>query len=262
MKVAALLWALEMYDQAARLIEDFQTRASKEAGGLQGMPKGLNLLRVAAFLRGGGGLHPQEKAVSEIRRDRGSLRGEQRGIYDLGLGYVLYFARRQENQGARTSLRNRGAVDRLAQECFALGQEAINLLSQAGNQLALVYAINHCAYIATMTNLDVDAYPYVKRLLDFKASPDLWHARFDDTIGVYYCHKADRYIAERDLTGAEKSVQFASDYLADAKENDTGGIEIEAHLSELEDVRDRLGRAQPRSRRRKSSSNGPRRSST
>ena len=238
MKVAALLWALEMYDQTAQLIEDFRSRSTKDTGRPYGLPRGLNLLRVAAYLRGGGGLQSLEKALSEIRRERASLRGEDRGIYDLGLGYVLYFAWRQENQGSGTSPRGRGAVDKRAQECFDLGLEAIDLLSRNGNKLALVYAVNHCAYIATITNLDIDAFPWVEKLLGFKVSPDIWHARFDDTIGMYYVQKARRRLAERDLTGAEESAQRAKDYLTVAKANDTGGIEIDVHMAKLDEVHD------------------------
>lgn len=52
--------------------------------------------------------------------------------------------------------------------------------------------------------------------------PDIWHARFDDTIGCYYLVLATKRLASRTLTAtlltaAEKDVRRADEFLQEAK---------------------------------------------
>jgi hypothetical protein len=232
MRVASLFWALERYRDAAELVR------GAESAGLD-VPRGLRLLGVAARLRADSPLSLEEQhlVIGELRAERHKLHGRERGIYDLGFGYVLYFLWKE---GKTTRVVPQSELNEIAKECVELGNEAVRLLSEGDQEskLARIYAFNHRAYSAITMGVPGNHWNFIHPLLELKRRvPEIWHARFDDTIGVFYMMRAKAYIDRDvptgdDLRNAAKSLDSAEGHFNDAKSHNTGGIALDEHVAE------------------------------
>jgi hypothetical protein len=235
--MAAVLWALARYSEMILTIE--LCRQNNRGKGLE-FPRTLLLLRLAALMREGN-LISEDQRRDRIREAKKILEGTAELAKKkllLSAGYIMYQAWKQQMLSVPEPMRKpelqTGETRAWAEECFDLGERAYHILDP--NSLAWAYAINHCAYVGTITGVRPDTTKeFVLRLAKLESIAALWNPRFDDTLGIYYLVQAQRKwdsssAEERDVSDLAGDLTLARDYLNRAKLRNPGDIDIEEHL--------------------------------
>jgi hypothetical protein len=236
--VGPVLWALGRFNEIDLIIAECRRNNPNH------FPPSLTAIQLAARIRSG-------KAATEVQRERivndvslflGKLRrSEARGIL-LSIGYVYFHAWDQATVGAdyigRQWANQSDLLHKWAQEALSLGEQAKDAYPE--NTLPWAYAVNHCAYVTIMTDID-DAKKgeYITKLLRLRTNEELWCSRFDDTAGCYYLDLAQKkwYLTPdhtRQNIDISADLERAKEYLESAKERDTGDTAVHEHLSALD----------------------------
>jgi hypothetical protein len=237
MVVCGVLWALRLFRNIVQLVKDCITNNENEQ-----LPPSLLVIQASAEIRTGEfTTQGRQEIVNRVWDLQKSLPENQRVDVLLGIGYVIYHAWKQEGIDsdivAPGSNKMTEEFKGWAEKCFALGEEAIKRIPK--DELAWAFAINHCAYVGIVTEVEPDrTESYFKVLLKLDGSPKVWNFRFDDTIGTYYLLKAER-LWERSSPGKRKILDLsgmlakAEEYFKKTKERDIGDIDIDEHMNRL-----------------------------
>ena len=235
--MGAALWTLGMFERVSELVDE-----------LKQPPPSLVLLQAASLLRARRitALERKKELIDHVLRLRDSIPPSQLGGYLLGLGYVLYRAWQSEVSGV--NIEASGAAQNLPPEvanwaelCFKAGKEAEEILRRH-HDLAWAFAVNHCAYVALVTNRDrADIDHYFRTLRDQLGVDAVWNSRFDDTLGCYYLVLMEREWAstppeKRCDLNFRKRIRNARKHFDKAEKHDFGDIDLKAHIERLESL--------------------------
>ena len=248
--VASIFWLLTLFKQVIEIINDYDNISSEE------LPPGLVLMRTAARLRAGGTFSRAEKErhLVALTNVVGTLEGVEKGRFLLGLGYVIYYTWFSEKENVAI-----GSGDIMAAEfaqtwgqaTFDCGAKAARLLE--GDRLGRAFAINHCAYVGTMTDItdQNQVEKFIELLIEIKSESEVWHYRFADTLSqISYSHAKRLYESSLALSSGtkrrtmrKKAIELlasAGRRLADARPH-FGDPEIPTHRLQIEGLNRRLG---------------------
>jgi hypothetical protein len=240
--VCAILWALRCYAAIVRLVEDCALNVGREA-----LPPNLVVIQVAAEAKSGKVTdhHARKQTIDSIWQFSLDVPPDRRAGILLGVGYVLYQAWRAERIESDcepfdpTALTEE--VNDWARRSLAVGEQAYNTLERNG--LAWAFALNHCAYIAVVTQIAPDkTSSLIRRLLTLENNERVWNARFADTVGTYHLMEAERAwflrpSEDRKSLDLDQSLDLSQEYLSQAKAMDIGDGEVDEHLNRLAMVR-------------------------
>lgn len=238
----AVLWALRLYEEIVKLVEDYR---ENEAG--KRIHPGLLVFQAAAEFKTGQ-LSPNQRneTVTQLLELLDVLTGEQRVGVLLGIGYILIQAWEwetvdhdiafQSSNGSGEPGDKKKRIDELAQKCFDLGEEAVEKIPK--DELAWAFAVNYCSYVGTVTGIESEKTEYYFQNLLSLEHTTRWNFRFDDTVGTYYYYKAKRKWAQTKKEERKnlKLVHFldrAEVYFKRSGDFNIGDIDVETHLNQL-----------------------------
>jgi hypothetical protein len=167
-----VLWYLRYFTALVDVVNEHE-----QAVGSVIMPS-LRIMRAAARLLGSlvteqaqiDGVIDEVVAISENAKDL------RRDLL-IGGAFVFYYAWNCEHERQQP---DSNRMRDLAERSFALGDEAVKLLSE--NTLERAFAMNHCAYVGSVTGIQPEQTGiYVERLIALRGT-DFWHYRFADTV--------------------------------------------------------------------------------
>jgi len=244
--MCAILWAIGGLADIVTLVQQCRALSEKQRLGAS-----LEVIGAAAEIRVGGLIdYDQRRTIVErVWNLQSALSARERVEILLGVAYVLYQAWKQEwiasDLGVH-EIRDMGAdAQQCAQRSFALGEEAYRVLPRNG--LASAFAVNHCAYVGVVADLEpTKTDRYLQTLIRLEPFPSLWNARFSDTVGTYYLTAAERawYGAseeQRRSLDLSRSLRKAEQYLAKAEAADIGDTDVQEHLNRLEMIQNSYG---------------------
>jgi hypothetical protein len=172
-----MLWFLSCYDELGIMVSQLER--------VKPLSHSLMVMRAAGKMRHS--LLSREakvRLIEELRQVMDRLQGAALGTFLLGLGYVEFHAWDGELESLLPD--GIGRVDGAAQldwaaVSFARGEEALLLLP--ADTLQWAFAINHCAYVGSVANIEgVKTEKYVAILQRLSTFPGVWHYRFADTL--------------------------------------------------------------------------------
>ena len=182
-----VLWFLRLFPAVIDII-DYHERAVRGP-----VMHSLRIIRAAARLRGATVRdRPQiDKLIAEVTEICNSAGDDLRKNLLLGCGFVLYYAWLSERDRPAP---NQDRLNELARRSFACGEEAVTLLGDS--TLARAFAMNHCAYVGTVTEIERDkTTDYITRLIDLRGT-ESWHYRFADTLAWHHIMLARKELAD------------------------------------------------------------------
>jgi hypothetical protein len=112
--------------------------------------------------------------------------------------------------------------------------------------LAWAFAVNHCAYVGTVTERNLGRVEkYFDLLIRLKANRAVWNSRFDDTLGYQYLRRLEAEVGRESLTVSRSALLAMADraegLFSQAQASDFGDIDLEEHISRLSIARRKLG---------------------
>jgi hypothetical protein len=236
--ICALLWALMGYHYIVQIVQDcINNNRDKE------IDPTLLVIQAAAKVKTGElSTHAdRKKIVNELWQLQKKAPTKQRMAILLGVGYVLYHAWKIDKLGDKISSlvsnERQEELNAWANKCFQIGEEAAKLLPP--NSLAWAFAINHCAYVGIVIDIESQKTEnYFRTLLKFENLPAFWNHRFSDTIGTYYLLLAEREWEkrsheERKKLDISRILSKAREYFQKALIMDVGDIDIDEHINRL-----------------------------
>lgn len=247
--ICAILWTLAMFDHVVEIVNSFEDV-------MQGaLPPSLRLMRLAARLRGHHLISRTERRreFDALSSARGDFENVSLGRFLLGLGYVAFYAwysdRSQPAPKVPTHEEHDDSETDWATISFSLGEEAAHLLQ--ADRLGWAFAVNHCAYVGTMTEVTPDrTATYLRLLAEIRGDDSLWHYRFADTLASSDYLTASR-LWQRSLESDDRErttlVSKACGLLRDAKRTLSeagpyfGDPEIPQHKLQIEQLIKTIG---------------------
>jgi hypothetical protein len=244
--VCGILWALGLFREIVAMVEDYKIHSRD-----QNITPSFQVIQAAAEGRTGDLTSSKRKEIvdSVLKLEEKLGEGERIGVL-LGIGYVLYHAWKWENidddiapysgGGEKEAVKRKEKVKKLAQKCFALGEEAARKIPK--HELAWAFSINHCSYVGIVTEIEPEKTEKYFQTLFKLENTTRWNFRFDDTVGTYYYLKAKR-IWERTNKEKRKNlnlsrlIDLAEDYFRKAIEGNIGDIDAILHLNQLNTFR-------------------------
>jgi len=240
MMMCAVLWSLGRFDMIARLVQECMLRTGSD------MPPSLLVIQASAEIKSGRlSRNEKHELVTRVWQLMVSLSESDRVGCLLGVGYVLYHTWKQEmvlgSDIFREESNKREEVQEWARKSFAAGEEAAFLLPRG--ELAWAFAINHCAYVGTVTDVEPEKTEvFFVELLKLQSLPAVWNNRFDDTIACRYLLQMERewkatVPEHRSILMFEERIRIAEHHLARAAASDFGDIDLEEHISRLQHLK-------------------------
>ncbi len=205
--ICAILWWLNEFSSIEQVLNQFEINSKKP------LPIWAYILRAAARLWGPGLNCEKKLEMVEVLRDKiRALPDSQRSQYLIGIGYVLFHTWRSENEkqvrqehggtdGGRELLR--GWIE----ESFEVGEEAYRGLQRGS--LAWAFAINHCAYVGSVANIEPIKTAYcLAQLGSLVANGAVWNYRFVDTLAYSFYLDAERLWQSRENFSLESELDY------------------------------------------------------
>lgn len=234
--MCAVLWGIGRLERIVNLVDE--CKRNLKGGHLL---SSLVVLGAAAEIKSG--LAQDQKRVRAIVEEVWQLflsshDPESPGL-KLGVGYVLYHAWRQKaiSLGAYSLRKHETVSEEMAEwarRSFEVGEAAWKSLSTSADELARVFALNHCTYVAVVTGARAESIETFLSMLIPNVGRKPWNHRFDDTVACYHLWQFERAFAswkDRQTNRSPRLVQRMHEHLGTARE-----FFERAHLHDLGDI--------------------------
>jgi len=172
-----VLWFLRLFQAIINVVDEHERLSTAPV-----MPS-LLIMRAAARLRAPTVTERPaiDKVILEVVTLCEHVGPDLRKQLLLGSGFVLYYAFLLEKNAKHPDQRRLAS---LARRSFEAGDEAVQLLPE--NTLAWAFAMNHCAYVGTVTGVHPDkTSDYHDRVVQLRGS-EFWHYRFADSVAWHH----------------------------------------------------------------------------
>ncbi len=248
MLVCGALWAIRSYSKIVETVSICEKNNADKP-----FPISLHVIRAAAEAKAEALANraKRQESVARVLALLSKAAEEERKKILLGVGYVLYQAWKLEMGTEDIWAPLPHNVDEETQDwaltSFRLGEEAFDYFdAMPDRQLERAFAINHCAYVGTITGVEsTKTSEYVNKLINLEGNPQLWTARFDDTLGCHFLRNATKmWYSTIPEERVNLSMTFRNDlvdsgmYFEDAIKNDIGDTDVRRHRTRLRALED------------------------